>query len=62
MMFIKKCRLNILTCDIVLNILFFFSVIWDSICVPTRDMLIVLYVLTTENRRGICVNGYNSRI
>nr|YP_010284052.1 RNA polymerase beta' subunit [Teucrium fruticans]UKO32810.1 RNA polymerase beta' subunit [Teucrium fruticans] len=33
--------------------------IGDPISVPTQDMLIGLYVLTIENRRGICVNRYN---
>nr|QJQ74055.1 RNA polymerase beta' subunit [Schnabelia oligophylla]QVL26613.1 RNA polymerase beta' subunit [Schnabelia oligophylla] len=33
--------------------------IGDPICVPTQDMLIGLYVLTSGNRRGICVNRYN---
>nr|BDR61726.1 RNA polymerase beta subunit-1 [Evolvulus alsinoides var. oblongus] len=32
--------------------------IGDPICVPTQDMLIGLYVLTSENRRGICLNRY----
>lgn len=31
----------------------------DPICVPTQDMLIGLYVLTSGNRRGICANRYN---
>nr|YP_009434946.1 RNA polymerase beta' subunit [Lobelia holstii]ATG24948.1 RNA polymerase beta' subunit [Lobelia holstii] len=31
----------------------------DPICVPTQDMLIGLYVLTSGNRRGIYVNRYN---
>nr|YP_009339610.1 RNA polymerase beta' subunit [Lobelia anceps]APQ39003.1 RNA polymerase beta' subunit [Lobelia anceps] len=30
----------------------------DPICVPTQDMLIGLYVLTSGNRRGICVKRY----
>jgi DNA-directed RNA polymerase subunit beta' len=30
----------------------------DPISVPTQDMLIGLYVLTSENRRGICLNRY----
>ncbi|KAK8511402.1 hypothetical protein V6N12_038006 [Hibiscus sabdariffa] len=30
--------------------------IGDSISVPTQDMLIGLYVLTSGNRRGICAN------
>nr|AKZ23879.1 RNA polymerase beta subunit [Asclepias verticillata] len=34
--------------------------IGDPICVPTQDMLMGLYVLTSGNRRGICVNRYNS--
>nr|UEX91635.1 RNA polymerase beta' subunit [Littorella uniflora] len=33
--------------------------IGDPICVPTQDMLIGLYVLTSGNRRGICINRYN---
>ena len=33
--------------------------IGDPICVPTQDMLIGLYVLTSGNRRGICSNRYN---
>nr|YP_010599452.1 RNA polymerase beta' subunit [Primulina suichuanensis]WAL03829.1 RNA polymerase beta' subunit [Primulina suichuanensis] len=33
--------------------------IGDPIYVPTQDMLIGLYVLTSGNRRGICVNRYN---
>nr|YP_009477376.1 RNA polymerase beta subunit [Tecomaria capensis]AVM81907.1 RNA polymerase beta subunit [Tecomaria capensis] len=33
--------------------------IGDPICVPTQDMLIGLYVLTSGNHRGICVNRYN---
>nr|YP_010372585.1 RNA polymerase beta' subunit [Lansium domesticum]UPE50221.1 RNA polymerase beta' subunit [Lansium domesticum] len=33
--------------------------IGDPISVPTQDMLIGLYVLTNENRRGICANRYN---
>ncbi|KAL3648390.1 DNA-directed RNA polymerase subunit beta' [Castilleja foliolosa] len=32
--------------------------IGDPISVPTQDMLIGLYVLTSGNRRGICVNRY----
>nr|YP_009826372.1 RNA polymerase beta' subunit [Barleria prionitis]QID90552.1 RNA polymerase beta' subunit [Barleria prionitis] len=35
--------------------------IGDPISVPTQDMLIGLYVLTSGNRRGICVNRYNPR-
>ncbi|KAJ4835938.1 DNA-directed RNA polymerase subunit beta', partial [Turnera subulata] len=31
----------------------------DPICVPTQDMLIGLYVLTSGNRQGICANRYN---
>nr|YP_009239040.1 RNA polymerase beta [Monsonia emarginata]AKF43443.1 RNA polymerase beta' subunit [Monsonia emarginata]AML26864.1 RNA polymerase beta [Monsonia emarginata] len=31
----------------------------DPICVPTQDMLIGLYILTSGNRRGPCVNRYN---
>nr|YP_010448850.1 RNA polymerase beta' subunit [Atalantia racemosa]UTS57373.1 RNA polymerase beta' subunit [Atalantia racemosa] len=34
--------------------------IGDPICVPTQDMLIGLYVLTSGNRRGICANRYNT--
>lgn len=33
--------------------------IGDPISVPTQDMLIGLYLLTSGNRRGICVNRYN---
>nr|YP_009468991.1 RpoC1 [Streptocarpus teitensis]AVC55533.1 RpoC1 [Streptocarpus teitensis] len=33
--------------------------IGDPISVPTQDMLIGLYVLTSGNGRGICVNRYN---
>nr|YP_009868709.1 RNA polymerase beta' subunit [Leptocodon hirsutus]QKI32152.1 RNA polymerase beta' subunit [Leptocodon hirsutus] len=33
--------------------------IGDPISVPTQDMLIGLYVLTSGNRRGILVNRYN---
>ncbi|KAL3614513.1 DNA-directed RNA polymerase subunit beta'' [Castilleja foliolosa] len=33
--------------------------IGDPISLPTQDMLIGLYVLTSGNRRGICVNRYN---
>ncbi|KAM6547288.1 hypothetical protein CsatB_018964 [Cannabis sativa] len=33
--------------------------IGDPISVPTQDMLIGLYVLTSSNRRGICANRYN---
>nr|UVF31954.1 RNA polymerase beta' subunit [Ricinus communis] len=33
--------------------------IGDPISVPTQDMLIGLYVLTSRNRRGICANRYN---
>nr|QJC69188.1 RNA polymerase beta' subunit [Dracocephalum moldavica] len=33
--------------------------IGDPISVPTQDMLIGLYVLTSGNRRGICKNRYN---
>nr|YP_009731745.1 RNA polymerase beta' subunit [Siphonostegia chinensis]QHR84939.1 RNA polymerase beta' subunit [Siphonostegia chinensis] len=33
--------------------------IGDPICIPTQDMLIGLYILTSGNRRGICVNRYN---
>ena len=33
--------------------------IGDPICVPTQDMLIGLYILTSGNRRGLCVNRYN---
>nr|YP_009435124.1 RNA polymerase beta' subunit [Lobelia linearis]ATG25126.1 RNA polymerase beta' subunit [Lobelia linearis] len=35
--------------------------IGEPICVPTQDMLIGLYVLTSGNRWGICVNRYNPR-
>nr|YP_009437010.1 RNA polymerase beta' subunit [Grammatotheca bergiana]ATG27386.1 RNA polymerase beta' subunit [Grammatotheca bergiana] len=35
--------------------------IGDPISVPTQDMLIGLYVLTSGNRWGICVNRYNPR-
>lgn len=33
--------------------------IGDPISAPTQDMLSGLYVLTSGNRRGICVNRYN---
>nr|YP_010848837.1 RNA polymerase beta' subunit [Alyxia sinensis]QXL58530.1 RNA polymerase beta' subunit [Alstonia mairei]WEV93487.1 RNA polymerase beta' subunit [Alyxia sinensis] len=33
--------------------------IGDPISVPTQDMLMGLYVLTSGHRRGICVNRYN---
>jgi len=33
--------------------------IGDPVSVPTQDMLIGLYVLTSGNRRGICANRYN---
>lgn len=33
--------------------------IGDPICVPTQDMLIGLYILTSGTRRGICANRYN---
>nr|YP_010297333.1 RNA polymerase beta' subunit [Phlomoides hamosa]YP_011016199.1 RNA polymerase beta subunit [Phlomoides longiaristata]UML37645.1 RNA polymerase beta' subunit [Phlomoides hamosa]WAS34524.1 RNA polymerase beta subunit [Phlomoides longiaristata]WPW63028.1 RNA polymerase beta' subunit [Phlomoides hamosa] len=33
--------------------------IGDPISLPTQDMLIGLYVLTSGNRRGICINRYN---
>nr|QWY86680.1 RNA polymerase beta' subunit [Prioria oxyphylla] len=33
--------------------------IGDPISVPTQDILIGLYVLTSGNRRGICANRYN---
>nr|QXO89908.1 RNA polymerase beta' subunit [Erythrostemon pannosus] len=33
--------------------------IGDPISVPTQDMLIGLYVLTSGNREGICANRYN---
>ncbi|KAJ8425422.1 hypothetical protein Cgig2_032222 [Carnegiea gigantea] len=36
-------------------------VIGDPIFVPTQDMLIGLYVLTSGNRLGICANRYNPR-
>nr|YP_011013404.1 RNA polymerase beta' subunit [Phlomoides atropurpurea]WPW63810.1 RNA polymerase beta' subunit [Phlomoides atropurpurea] len=35
------------------------TAIGDPISVPTQDMLIGLYVLTSGNRRGICINRYN---
>nr|UZU69698.1 RNA polymerase beta' subunit [Tetraena mongolica]UZU69765.1 RNA polymerase beta' subunit [Tetraena mongolica]UZU69832.1 RNA polymerase beta' subunit [Tetraena mongolica]UZU69899.1 RNA polymerase beta' subunit [Tetraena mongolica]UZU69966.1 RNA polymerase beta' subunit [Tetraena mongolica] len=35
--------------------------IGDPISVPTQDMLIGLYVLTSGNPRGICANRYNPR-
>nr|YP_009127521.1 RNA polymerase beta [Lupinus albus]AHY33136.1 RNA polymerase beta [Lupinus albus]AQV09581.1 RNA polymerase beta' subunit [Lupinus albus] len=35
--------------------------IGDPIFVPTQDMLIGLYILTSGNRRGICANRYNTR-
>nr|YP_009769829.1 RNA polymerase beta' subunit [Labichea lanceolata]QIT00531.1 RNA polymerase beta' subunit [Labichea lanceolata] len=35
--------------------------IGDPISVPTQDMLIGLYVLTSGNHRGICANRYNPR-
>nr|AQV09664.1 RNA polymerase beta' subunit [Lupinus atlanticus]AQV09830.1 RNA polymerase beta' subunit [Lupinus princei] len=35
--------------------------IGDPISVPTQDMLIGLYILTSGNRRGICANRYNTR-
>nr|YP_010166109.1 RNA polymerase beta' subunit [Rhipsalis teres]QRV60082.1 RNA polymerase beta' subunit [Rhipsalis teres] len=35
--------------------------IGDPISVPTQDMLMGLYVLTSRNRRGICANRYNPR-
>nr|UDY68939.1 RNA polymerase beta' subunit [Melicope lucida] len=35
--------------------------IGDPISVPTQDMLIGLYVLTSGNRRGICANRYHPR-
>nr|QCW93779.1 RNA polymerase subunit beta [Erismadelphus exsul] len=35
--------------------------IGDPISVPTQDMLIGLYVLTSGNQRGICTNRYNPR-
>nr|UEK22584.1 RNA polymerase beta' subunit [Citrus reticulata] len=34
--------------------------IGDPISIPTQDMLIGLYVLTSGNRRGICANRYNT--
>nr|YP_010448675.1 RNA polymerase beta' subunit [Atalantia ceylanica]UTS57198.1 RNA polymerase beta' subunit [Atalantia ceylanica]BEV74987.1 RNA polymerase subunit beta' [Atalantia ceylanica] len=34
--------------------------IGDPISVPTQDMLIGLYVLTSGNRRGICAKRYNT--
>nr|YP_009571252.1 RNA polymerase beta subunit [Celosia argentea]QBC67015.1 RNA polymerase beta subunit [Celosia argentea]UUL98419.1 RNA polymerase beta' subunit [Celosia argentea] len=33
--------------------------IGDPVSVPTQDMLIGLYILTSGNRRGICANRYN---
>nr|QXI89058.1 RNA polymerase beta' subunit [Sinogentiana souliei] len=33
--------------------------IGDPISVPTQDMLMGLYVLTSGNRRGICINRYS---
>nr|YP_009512825.1 DNA-directed RNA polymerase subunit gamma [Suaeda malacosperma]AXK15212.1 DNA-directed RNA polymerase subunit gamma [Suaeda malacosperma] len=33
--------------------------IGDPISVPTQDMLIGLYILTSGSRRGICANRYN---
>nr|YP_009562462.1 DNA-directed RNA polymerase beta' subunit [Alniphyllum pterospermum]QAV57911.1 DNA-directed RNA polymerase beta' subunit [Alniphyllum pterospermum] len=33
--------------------------IGDPISVPTQDMLMGLYILTSGNHRGICVNRYN---
>nr|YP_009679680.1 RNA polymerase beta' subunit [Daphne giraldii]QDP69992.1 RNA polymerase beta' subunit [Daphne giraldii] len=33
--------------------------IGDPISVPTQDMLMGLYILTSGNRRGICANRYN---
>ncbi|GAB2283083.1 DNA-directed RNA polymerase subunit beta' [Dionaea muscipula] len=33
--------------------------IGDPIVIPTQDMLMGLYVLTSGNRRGICANRYN---
>nr|YP_010395770.1 RNA polymerase beta' subunit [Diarthron tianschanicum]UQJ73843.1 RNA polymerase beta' subunit [Diarthron tianschanicum] len=33
--------------------------IGDPISVPTQDMLIGLYILTSGNRRGICANRYS---
>nr|YP_005089406.1 RNA polymerase beta [Silene noctiflora]AEC04156.1 RNA polymerase beta [Silene noctiflora]WFF47153.1 RNA polymerase beta' subunit [Silene noctiflora] len=33
--------------------------IGDPIAVPTQDMLIGLYILTSGTRRGICANRYN---
>nr|YP_009543181.1 RNA polymerase beta' subunit [Ostryopsis intermedia]YP_009543266.1 RNA polymerase beta' subunit [Ostryopsis nobilis]AYU58217.1 RNA polymerase beta' subunit [Ostryopsis davidiana]AYU58302.1 RNA polymerase beta' subunit [Ostryopsis intermedia]AYU58387.1 RNA polymerase beta' subunit [Ostryopsis nobilis] len=33
--------------------------IGDPIALPTQDMLIGIYVLTSGNRRGICANRYN---
>ncbi|PHT94098.1 DNA-directed RNA polymerase subunit beta' [Capsicum annuum] len=35
------------------------SAIGDPISIPTQDMLIGIYVLTSGNHRGICVNRYN---
>nr|QWY86597.1 RNA polymerase beta' subunit [Prioria balsamifera] len=36
--------------------------IGDPISVPTQDILIGLYVLTSGNQRGICANRYSNRI
>nr|YP_009870027.1 RNA polymerase beta' subunit [Bonnetia paniculata]QKJ81967.1 RNA polymerase beta' subunit [Bonnetia paniculata] len=33
--------------------------IWDPISIPTQDMLMGIYVLTSGNRRGIYANRYN---
>jgi len=33
----------------------------DPISVPTQDMLIGLYILTSGNQRGISLNRYNPR-
>nr|YP_009171338.1 RNA polymerase beta [Pelargonium australe]AJA38544.1 RNA polymerase beta [Pelargonium australe] len=33
--------------------------IGDPVCIPTQDMLIGLYMLTSGNRRGICANRYH---
>jgi len=33
--------------------------IGDPIALPTQDMLIRIYVLTSGNSRGICANRYN---
>nr|YP_009300107.1 RNA polymerase beta [Pelargonium transvaalense]AJC00022.1 RNA polymerase beta [Pelargonium transvaalense]AKF43456.1 RNA polymerase beta' subunit [Pelargonium transvaalense] len=35
------------------------AAIGDPVCVPTQDMLMGLYTLTSGNRRGICATRYN---